>query len=165
MKFPVRINRKAPISLFPFMDYFQGFENIPTVKTLLGKRTGEILDKLKVEFLHNSFMRISAGEDCHLLVGVPYLKKGDPVSIYLDVFLSLNMLDPASGKSVRVEFGDKSVESYRAMLEEARRLGVSDSAILDHFSGQQFLMSPSDYEKFLNKLGLGKSMKKSSIRA
>jgi len=28
-KFPVRINRRAPISLFPFTDYFQGFEKVP----------------------------------------------------------------------------------------------------------------------------------------
>ncbi len=155
-KFPVRINRKAPISLFSFTDYFRGFEKIATVNTLLGKKTDEILNKLKVEFLHNSFMHISPGEDGHLLVGVPYLKKSDPASIYLDVLFSLNMLHPASRKNVKVESGDSTIESYRAMLKEARRMGVSRSEILEHFGGQRFLMSPADYKKFLRKLGLDK---------
>jgi hypothetical protein len=157
-KFPVRINRKAPIALFPFTDYFQGFEKVATVNTLLGKNAGEILAKLKVEFMHNSFMRISPGDDGHLLVGVPYLEKSDPASIYLDVLLSLNMLHPASGKS-RLE--DITIDSYRAMLEEARRIGVPDSQILDHFSGQRFLMSRADYDGFLRKLGLGKPSRNS----
>ncbi len=161
-KFPVRINRKAPISQFRFTDYFQGFENVAAVNTLLGKKTDEILDKLKVEFMHNSFMRIIPGEDGHLLVGVPYLKKGDPASIYLDVLLSLNMLHPASGKSAKGEFGGSSIEPYRAMLNEAKRMGVSESEILEHFNSQRFLMSRSDYEKFLRNLGLGKLSKNSS---
>ena len=112
--------------------------------------------------MHNSFMRIAPGEEGHLLVGVPYFKKSDPVSIYLDVLLSLNMLKRASGKVAQGEFGDSAIESYRAMVEEARRIGVTDSETLEHFSGQRFLMSPADYEKFLRKLGLGN--KKSSKR-
>ncbi len=74
-KFPVRINRKAPISLFPFTKHFEGFEKVDTINTLLGKKTDEILGKLKVEFMHNSFIRISPGEGGQLLIGVPYLKK------------------------------------------------------------------------------------------
>jgi hypothetical protein len=163
-KFPVRINRKAPISLFPFTDYFQGFDKIDTVNTLLGKKTDEILNKLKVEFMHNSFMRIGPGEGGQLLIGVPYFKKSDLASIYLDVWLSLNILHSASGKSTQEESADGDIESYRAMLGEARRIRVSDSEILEHFSGQRFMMSSTDYEKFLKKLGLGKPSKKSSTQ-
>jgi len=165
VKFPVRINRKAPISLFPFTDYFQGFEKVSAVSTLLGEQTDEILDHLKIEFIHSSFLRIIPGDDGHHLVGVPYLNESEPASIYLDVLLSLNMLQRASGKALaQREFGDNpaSIESYRAMLEEARRMGMSDSEVLEHLGGQRFLMSPADYEKFLRKLGLGN--KKSSKR-
>jgi hypothetical protein len=90
---------------------------------------------------------------------VPYLQKSDPVAVYLDVLLSLNLLHPASKKSVQ---GDGSIEASRAMLEEARRMGVSDAEILEHFSGQRFLMNPIDYQKFLRKLGLGVPSKKST---
>jgi len=163
VKFPVRINRKAPISLFRFTDYFQGFEKVAAVSTLLGEQTDEVLDQLKVEFIHSSFLRVIPGEDGHLLVGVPYLKKSDPAPIYLDVLLSLNMLQRASGKTGQRKFGDNPapIESYRAMLEEARRIGVSDSELLEHLSGQRFLMSPADYRKFVRKLGLSKPNKKS----
>ena len=154
VRFPVKVNRKAPILLFPFTDYFRGFEKVDTVNTLLGNKSAEILGKLRVEFMHNSFMRITPGEDGHLLVGVPFLKNSDPASIYLDVLLSLNMLHPASGKKRALE--GNAIEAYKAMLEEARRIGVSDSEVMEHFSGQRFLMSPADYEKFLRKLGLGK---------
>jgi len=155
-RFPVRINRKAPISLFPFTDYFQGFEKVDTVKTLLGKKTEEILGKLKVEFMHTSFLRITPGEGGHLLIGVPYLKESDSVSIYLDVLLSLYAMNSTSGKIKPGEFGEGPIEAYQAMLDEARRIGVSDSEILEHFDGQRFLMTPADYEKFLKKLGLAK---------
>jgi len=161
-KFPVRINRRAPISLFTFTDYFQGFEKVATVSTLLGKKTEEILKKLKVEFMHNSFMRIAPSDDGHLLVGIPYFKKSDPASIYLDVLLALNTLHPASGKSAKAESGAGDIEAYRAMLEEARRMGASDSEILEHFGGQRFVMSPAEYEKFLRKLGLKPSKKSST---
>jgi hypothetical protein len=161
-KFSVRINRKAPITLYPFTEYFQGFEKLPAVSALLGKKTDEILGELKVEFLHNSFMRIVPGDDGHLLVGVPYLQTSDLASIYLDVLLSLNILHPASKKSVQ---GDNSIEAYRAILQEARGMGVSDAEIVEHFSGQRFLMKPADYRKFLRKLGLVTARKKSNAPA
>ena len=164
-KFPVRINRKAPIPQFFFTDYFQGFEKVAAMKTLLGEQTEKILDKLKVEFIHSSFMRIAPGEDGHLLVGVPYLEKSDPVSIYLDVLLSLNMLQLVSRQIPAQEWsGDGTIESYRAMLKEARKMGISDSEVMEHFTGPRFLMSSDDYKKFLQKLGLGKPKKKSSKR-
>ena len=39
-KFPVRINRKAPISLYSFTDYFHGFEKVPSVSTFTGQKDG-----------------------------------------------------------------------------------------------------------------------------
>jgi hypothetical protein len=158
-RFPVWINRKAPILLFPFTDYFKGFEKLPAISGLLGKKTDGILGKLQVEFLHNSFLRITPGEDGHLLVGVPYLKESDPVSVYLDVLLSLNLLHPDSRKR-----GEGETKAYRAMLGEARQMGVSDTEILEHFSGQRFLLSAANYGKFLRKLGLGKVRKKSLVQ-
>jgi hypothetical protein len=163
-KFPVRINRKAPISLFRFKDYFQEFQEAAAISTLLGEKTDEILDQLKVEFIDSSFLRIIPGEDGHLLVGIPYLKKSELAPIYLDVLLSLNMLHRASKRTAQREFGDNAIESYKAMLEEARKIGVPDSEVLQHLGGQRFLMSPADYEKFVKKLGLGKPNKKSSRR-
>jgi hypothetical protein len=168
-KLPVRINRKAPISLFPFKDYLQGFEKVVAVRNLFREKTDAILDQLKVEFIHSTFVRIIPSEDGHLLVGVPYLESSDPTSVYLDVLLSLNMVQRASREQTPdtlQESGDSPalIESYKAMVEEARRIGQSNPQILEHLRGQRFLMRPAEYKKFLKKIGLGKSNKKSSKR-
>lgn len=167
VRLPVQINRKASIALHPFTNYFKGFEKVAAVRALLGKQTNEILSQLKVEFIHASFAQIiPSDEDGHLLVGVPYLKRSDPTSIYLDILVCLNIvkrafegrkpLDPTQREFVD---GAAMVESYRAMLEEARRIGVKDAKVLEHLSIPRFLMSPTDYERFLRKLGLGKEKK------
>jgi hypothetical protein len=163
-RIPVRINRKVSIPVFPFTDYFKGFEKIAAVKALLGERTDQFLDQLKLEFINGSFVQIISGdEDSDILVNVPYLKSSDLTSIFLDTLVCLNMVkrasdgDKALNSDQRV-YGETPVllESYKFMLQEARRLGVPDVKVLEHMAMPRFLMSSSDYEKFLQKLGLSK---------
>ncbi len=143
------------------------------MRTLLGERTDQVLDQLKVEFVHGSFVQIvPSDEDGHLLVSVPYLKSSDPTSIYLDVLVCLNMVKRAfrgtkTSNPAQRGYGDSPalLESYRAMLEEARRLGVPDAKVLEHLNTPRFLMSPAGYKRFVRKLGLGKPNKKPSSRA
>ena len=91
--FPVDINRDAKITLYPFSDYFQGFEKIEAVKALFGDKTEDVLSRLKIEFVDSPFRTIFPNEDDgHLIVGVDYLRKGDVKSIYLGVLLCLNFL-------------------------------------------------------------------------
>lgn len=169
---PVRINRKASVPLFPFTDYFKGFEKVPAVRTLLGERAGEALDQLKVEFVHNSFMRVvPSDEDGHLLVSVPYLKSSDPTSIYLGVLVCLNLVKRTSeevktSRPPQEGFGDSPAlaESYKAMLQEARRLRVPHVEVMEHLNLPMFMMSPAGHQRFLRKLGLVKPSKRSSKR-
>jgi len=169
---PVRVNRKASVPLFPFTDYFKGFEKVAAVRTILGERTGETLDQLKVEFVHNSFMEVvPSDEDGHLLVSVPYLKSSDLTSVYLQVLVCLNLVKRTSeeGKASRpprTGFGDSSalVESYKAMLLEVRRLRVPHAKVLEHLNLPRFMMSPADYQRFLRTLGLVKSSRRPSRR-
>jgi hypothetical protein len=170
LRLPVRINRKVSVSLFPFTAYFKGFEKVAAVRSLLGERTDQVLDQLRVEFVHISFLQIiPSDEDGHILVSVPYLKRSERASIYLDILLCLNIVKRASEgrrtpNPTEREFGDYAalLESYKAVLEEARRIGVPDAKVLEHMSIPRFVMGPSDYEKFLRKLGLGKTNRKSS---
>ena len=157
----VRINRKASVPLFPFTDYFKGFEKVAAVRIVLGERAGEVLDQLKVEFVHNSFMQmVPSEEDGHLLVSVPYLKSRDPTSIYLEVLVYLNLVKRTSEevktwRPPHTEFGDSPalVESYKAMLLEARRLRVPHAKVLEHLNLPRFRMIPADYQRFLRALG------------
>jgi hypothetical protein len=171
VRLPVRINRKASVVLFPFTDYFKGFEKVAAVRTLLGKRADQILSQLKVEFIHGSFLQmIPSDEDGHLLVSVPYLKSSDLTSIYLDVLVCLNWVKRASEglktKPTQREFGDSPalLESYKAMLEEAKRIGVPHAEVSKHLSLPRFLMSPAGYARFVRKMGLVEPNKKTSKR-
>jgi hypothetical protein len=49
-EFGVDINRGAEVILYPFMDYFKGFENVGAVRSTFGEKTEEVLKNLKVEF-------------------------------------------------------------------------------------------------------------------
>ena len=168
VRLPVRINRNAPVALFLFTDYFQGFEKVPAVRALLGERTEQILERLKVEFIHGSFIQmVPSDEDGHLLVGVPYLEDSDPTSIYLDVLVCLNMVKRATEgqgarEHARREFWESAamLESYKVMVKEARRIGVTDAKIMEHLNGPRFLMSPLAYQRFLERLGLDRKHKR-----
>jgi len=163
-RLPVRINRKAPVALFPFTDYFEGFEKVSAVRTLLGERTDRFLKQLKVEFIHGSFFQMAPSEEGHILVSVPYLKSGDQTSVYLEVLVCLNLMKRASAElkspgPTQREFWDSValLKSYKSMLEEARRLEVPRAKVLEHLNLPQFTMSAAGYRRFLRKLGLVKT--------
>jgi hypothetical protein len=162
-KFPVEIERNPKIALFPFSDYFRGFEKVQAVEELFHGKTRKVLGNLKIEFVDFPWRAIfpSDNEDQHLVVGIDHLKKSDIVSLYLDVYLNLNLLKRASEEkssslATDEEFGNSkaAIESYKAMLEEARRLGVTHSKIMERFELLRFFMSPKDYQRFLKKLSI-----------
>lgn len=162
VRLPIQINRKASISKFRFTDYFKGFDTVDAVKRVFGEKTSKVLGQLKVEFVQGSFVKIiPSDEDGCLVIGVPYLKSSNLTSIYLDVLLSLNIIKRASlGKrtpnKTQMSYLNSTVlfDSYKMMLEEARRLKVNDAKVMEHMSIPRFLMSSTDFEKFLGKLNL-----------
>jgi hypothetical protein len=162
-KVPVEINRNPSLALHPFTAYFQGFEKSAAVKTLFGEKTPQVLRNLKVEFVDSAFGSIyPSEEDGHLVVNSAYIKEADVDSIYLDVLLSLNFLKryPKQGEgpleSEELEFGENPIvlESYKAMVKEAKRIGTPDSKILEHLQLPRFMMSAPAYRKFVGALGL-----------
>ena len=160
-RLPVSIGRNPSLTYYPFPDYFVGFEKVPAVRKLFGKRTEGILGGLRVEFVASPFATIFPNEDDgHLVVDPSYLREGDTRSIYLDVLLCLNVLKRVGGKasSHSVDRGlyDSRVilESYKAMVEEARRIGVPEPEILEHLRLPKFIMAPAGYGKLLRALGL-----------
>ncbi|MDA4117782.1 MAG: hypothetical protein OK455_05505 [Thaumarchaeota archaeon] len=162
-KVPVKINRDPELALHPFTEYFQGFEKAAAVRALYGKSTEEVLRGLEVEFVDGAFGSIyPSEEDGHLVVNLNYLKEAEISSIYLDVLLSLNFLKrhPKTGEGSLYpeDLAEDSLvlESYRAMVEEARRIGTPDPEILEHLQLPKFMMSTQAYRKFVSALGLSK---------
>ena len=70
----VEVPKEVPITKYPFLDYFKGFENVTAVREIFGDQTSEVLSNLEVEFFgsRSSFMGVS-NEDGHLLVNANYL--------------------------------------------------------------------------------------------
>jgi len=162
-RLPVKINRNPKLVLLPFTDYFEGFEGAPPVKAMFGKGAKKALGAIKVEFLESPFGSIfPSEEDGHLVVNSSFIKKADLESIYLDVILSLNFLrraaeaGPEALGSDDSEFGESQVvlESYRAMVREARRVGTPDAKIRERLLLPEFMMSAKAFRKFVLALGL-----------
>ena len=81
----VEILQTAEVVIYPFTDFFQGFERVEAVQRLFGESTEAVLNSLKVEFRSGrGYMGVS-GEDGHLSVSVDYLRNGEEVDIYLDI--------------------------------------------------------------------------------
>jgi hypothetical protein len=162
-RFPVKINRVALPRLFPFTDYFIGFEKVEAVEELLGDKVDKTLKDLKVEFIDTPFAAIyPQEEDGHLIVTSEYFRKGDTLSIYLDVILSLNLLTKVRGGDVpptfEADFGrdPRVISAYTAMVKEGRRLGVDDEELTGHLRLMSFLLPPKEYDRFLKSVGLKK---------
>jgi hypothetical protein len=164
VELPVRINRNPSLTLFPFTDYFKGFEKVAAVKAIFGDGTEEVLRNLKVEFHDSPFRTIfPSDEDGHLLVSVDYVRKADVKSVYLAVFLCLNLLKhflseekPLLDSRDEQELNSNPAifESYKSMVKEAKRMGMSNDRIMEHLQLLRFLMPPTSYGEFVRKLGL-----------
>jgi hypothetical protein len=158
----VKIERKAKVRLYPFTDYFKGFERVGAVRDLFGDRTEEVLRRLKVEFSVSPIRMITPDEeDGHLQVSVLYLKEGDARLLYVDVLVCLNLLKRISeGRQLvdprNPDFAKSRVfiESFRAAVKEARRIGISDSELAEHMLMPRFVMTPAEFRGFLKNIGL-----------
>lgn len=137
-KLNVKIVRNAKVAMFPFTDYFKGFEKVDAVKRIFGDKTESMLRNLKVEFGgRRGYMGVS-NTDGHLVVSAEYLNNGDIMDIYLDVIHELTHVKQfMDGKDLfdrRYNYVDNptEIEAHRNAVEEARRLGLSDERICNY---------------------------------
>jgi hypothetical protein len=131
----VKIPRKVKVTLYPFADYFKGFENVDAVRKIFGDNTREVLRNLNVEFSGTrGYMGVSE-IDGHLLVSARYLHDGNIVDIYLDIIHELvHVRQFMEGKELfdnHYNYAERptEIEAYRHAVEEARRLGLDDERI------------------------------------
>jgi hypothetical protein len=134
----VRIARKVPVATYPFLDYFRGFEKVGAVRRIFQDKTGDVLSKLRVEFVgRRGYMGVSE-VDGHLIISADYLSKGNRIDIYLDIVHELvHVRQFMEGKELfdhNFEYVERptEVEAYRVAVEEARRLGLSEKRICQY---------------------------------
>jgi hypothetical protein len=131
------------------------------LKELLGDAAEEVLGGLKVEFIDSPFPTVyPSEEDGHLIVSSDYFRKGSVSSLYLDVILCLNLRGAFSEGTVPTIFEDgfgkdpRVFGAYAAMVKEGRRVGISDAEVLGRLQLPRFLMTATDYGRFLKALRL-----------
>ena len=131
------------------------------MRELFGDSTEEVLGDVKVEFIDSPFPTIYPNEDDgHLIVANDYFRKGPVTSLYLDVFLCLNLMKAISegggAPDPEADFAENPAvfKAYAAMVKEGRKLGLDNAKILDRLQLARFMMTPPAYKKFLKALRL-----------
>ncbi len=154
----VKLVREAKVKMYPFRDYFKGFEKVEVVRKIFGEKTEHVLSNLKVEFAgFRGYMGISEA-DGHLLISVEYLNKGDEVDLYLDVIHELvHVRQFLEGKELfdndyAYVQRPTEVEAYHCAVEEARRLGLSEERICEYLRTER--MSDKDFKRLAKSVGV-----------
>jgi hypothetical protein len=155
----VEIVRDVSLQTYPFSDYFKGFEKVESVKRIFGDKTSAVLSNLRVEFhsIRRGYMGVS-DIDGHLFVSAVYLKTGDIIDIYLDVIHELvHVRQFMEGKDLfesRYDYVERptEIEAYRHVVEEARRLGLSDKRICQYLRTEW--MTDEDLKRLADSLNV-----------
>ncbi|MDG6929437.1 MAG: hypothetical protein JRN39_03705 [Nitrososphaerota archaeon] len=155
----VGIRRDAPVKLYPFLDYFRGFEDNPAVREIFGDGAGTVLGGLKVEFFSSPFGYMgTSDQDGHLLVSTHHLKTGDFKTLYLDVIHELchvkQHMDGRPLFSQEYEYVDNptEVEAYLSTVKEARRIGLTDAEIIEYLKVEW--ISREQHGRLVERMGI-----------
>jgi hypothetical protein len=140
-----------------FTDYFVGFEINGAVQGIFGEQTEAVLRNLKIDFIWFGYMGVS-DTNGHLLVNKRYLAKGSREDIYLDIVHELcHVKQHMEGKDLfdpRYDYVDRptEIEAYRYAVQEAKRIGLSDSYIRLYLKTEQ--MSTKALDKLIRNMGV-----------
>lgn len=141
-----------------FVDHFQGFEKVKTVRQLLGEKTDHVLQSLMVEFTEETkYMKVS-DVDGHLMVNPQYLRQADIIDIYLDLVHELvhvkQFLEgkPLFDRTYSYAERPTEIEAYSIAVQEARALGLSAERISRYLRSE--LIEEEEYKQLAKKLNL-----------
>jgi hypothetical protein len=135
----ITINRNGNVILYPFTDFFKGFDKVEAVRDTFGDKTDKVLNDLKVEFFSFRFGYMGVSDvDGHILISTHHLKNSDLKVLYLDIVHELvHVKQFMEGKELfnsEFEYVDSpiEVEAYRHTVKEAKRLGMNDKEIIEY---------------------------------
>ncbi len=138
-KLNVTIRREREPVLFPFTDYFQGFDKVEAVRKIFGAETEKVLAELKVEFFSSRWGYMSTSDvDGHLIISSHHLKNSKFEIVYLDVIHELfhvkQFMDGRVLFDHRYDYVDSpiEIEAYKATVDEAKRIGMSRDEIKEY---------------------------------
>jgi hypothetical protein len=168
-KLKVRIERKAPTKLYPFTRYFRGFEDVPAVRELFGKRTERVLKRLKVEFFSARFGYMGTSDvDGHLLISSHHLHDGEFRTVYLDLVHELCHVNQFQhGKPLfypKLSYVDapSEIEAYRFTVREGQRIGMSERQLVEYLKVEW--ISAAEHRRLARRCGLLRPVRKRKAR-
>jgi hypothetical protein len=151
------INRDSPTGSFPFKNVFGGFENVAAVRSIFGNSTDQVLLGLEVDVEDGrGYMRINDKRGS-VMINAKYLKEGEETHLYLDVVHELvHIRQHMEGKELwdrRFAYVDRptELEAYSIAVEEARRIGLGERAIVDYLKVDW--ITEEEFGRFLKNLG------------
>lgn len=157
--FQVRIERTAPTRLYPFERFFRGFQAVPAVRKLFGKKTAAVLRDLKVEFFSARFGYMGTSEvDGHLIISTHYLETGEFRTIYLDIVHELCHVNqflhgrPLFRPGIRYVDTPTEVEAYAVTVKEGRRIGMTDPELVEYLKVEW--IDARDHRRLARRLGV-----------
>jgi len=158
-RFGVEIVRDAPTRLWPFSRFFRGFDRVPAVRELFGRKTAEVLRRQKVEFFSARFGYMSTSDiDGHLIISSPYLRTGDLRSVYLDLVHELCHVRQFRAKQPlfypKLSYVDapSEIEAYRITVQEGRRIGMNDRELAEYLRIEW--ITPAEHRRLARRTGV-----------
>lgn len=155
----VGIRRTAPIRLYPFRRFFQGFASTAPIQELFGKKAEVILRDLKVEFFSPPFGYMgTSDQDGHLIVSSHHLKTSDLRTLYLDVVHELcHVKQFRAGRALfdrTTKYVDMptEIEAYAFTVKEGKRLGMTNAELIEYLKVEW--VDESDHRRLARRLGL-----------
>lgn len=157
--FGTRIDRRARVRLYPFTRFFRGFERVPLVQELFGRRAADVLAGVKVEFFSARWGYMGTSDvDGHLLISSHHLATSDFRTIYLDLVHELcHVRQFRRGKPLfypKLSYVDapSEIEAYRLTVKEGRRVGMTDADLLDYLKVEW--ISPAEHRRLARRTGV-----------
>jgi hypothetical protein len=152
----VRIKRHPKGDSFPFVQLFQGFEDVDCVRGIFGNRTREVLERVRVLLKScQGYLRVD-NDTGDIIVCTPYLKTADERYLYLDLIHELvHVRQFKEGKDLfdkKYSYVDRptEMEAYAVAVEEAKRIGMKHAEIVDYLKVEW--VNDRDFKRMLNTL-------------
>ncbi|MFY9716978.1 MAG: hypothetical protein WAK40_03470 [Thermoplasmata archaeon] len=155
----VRIQRVAPIRLYPFVRFFRGFEKAPPIRELFGSKAAQILRALKVEFFSPPFGYMGTSDvDGHLIVSSHHLKSSDLRTVYLDVVHELCHVKqfragrPLFDRKRKYVDVPTEIEAYAFTVKEGKRIGMTNPELVEYLKVEW--VDAADHRRLARRLGV-----------
>jgi len=154
------INRNFGEGVHDITKIFVGLEDLQILQKVYGdkKSLASVLHKVKVKIVDSKYYMYVDDEDCSIVVGLKHLAKADKRTLYLDIIHELvhvkQFMDGRDIYDERYSYVDRQteVEAYQVVVDEARKLGMSDDEIMEYLTVEW--VSEDGLKRLANKLGV-----------